>query len=258
MVTSLEHLPFFSIIIPTYNSATDIRRCLNSIASQNFSNFEVIIQDGSSEDETLEIIREVRGKNQSLLIEVYSERDNGVYDAMNKAVLRSKGNWLLFLGSDDQLFESDTLKRVFSLPLKTDIAYGNVKMLHSHHIYNGRFTLGKILFEGNICHQAIFYKKSVFDSVGLYNPLYKVYADYDFNIRCFLNKSISKEYIGGIITLYNENDGLTGRNTPDLAFHNKREEYRQQYLRTVSGKLYPYTRRFKNILEKLKHKLSKF
>ena len=256
MTDGLKNAPFFSIILPTYNSGALIRNCLDSITGQNFKDYEVVVQDGLSKDETLDIIKDVQSKNPSVRIIVNSEKDNGVYEAMNNGIKRSKGDWLLFLGSDDRLFESATLQKVFTLNMKADIAYGNVKMLHSNHVYNGSFTLGKVLFEGNICHQAMFYKRTVFEKVGFYNTAYRIYADYDFNIRCFLNKNIRIQYIGGIISLYNENDGLTGRNTPDIDFHNKREEYRRQYLRTIPGKLYPYIKAFQINLEKLKHKLS--
>jgi glycosyltransferase involved in cell wall biosynthesis len=249
--------PFFSIIIPTYNSGSFIRECLDSITNQDFKDFEVIIQDGCSSDGTLEIIKQVQAENPDVRINLISEKDDGVYEAMNKAIRRSKGDWLYFLGSDDRLYERSTLKKIYSRSPTADVVYGNVKMIHSGHVYNGSFILGKVLFEGNICHQAMFYQRTVFDQVGLYNTAYKVYADYDLNIRCFLNKGIRFQYVNQVIARYDENDGLTGRNTPDLAFHERREEYRRQYLQTFGGKLYPYIKVFQNNLEKLKHKLSR-
>src|SRR5687767_5868627 len=106
--------PLISIIIPTYNSGQVIDSALASVASQSLSNYEVIVVDGLSTDETLQIAQKYL--DQGLKIIVVSEKDSGIYDAMNKGLKIATGRWIYFLGSDDTLFSQQTLERVMSLP----------------------------------------------------------------------------------------------------------------------------------------------
>ncbi|WP_207511696.1 glycosyltransferase family 2 protein [Longitalea luteola] len=201
--------PFFSIIIPTFNSAATVREALDSVLMQTFAEFEVLVIDGISNDGTLQILKEYQIKDSR--IRFISEQDKGTYDAMNKGIRLSKGDWLYFLGSDDALFSNDTLSQVFQKAKETDSAviYGNVKLdgdtgwARHNEIYAGEFNLRKLLSQ-NICHQAIFYQRKVFKEIGLYNDRYKICADWDFNLRCFsrykfayLNIIVAHYYGGG-------------------------------------------------------------
>src|SRR5258708_1387752 len=102
--------PFFSIIIPTHNSAKKLSPCLESIISQSFQNFEIIIVDGASSDDTFSVVNHYREANSN--IRWFSEKDRGIYDAMNKGTSVAQGEWIYFLGSDDRLYENDTLRKV--------------------------------------------------------------------------------------------------------------------------------------------------
>ena len=86
-----------SIIIPTFNSANTLRRALDSIIGQTLNDLEVLIMDGVSTDQTLDIAKTYNDNR----IRIFSEPDNGVYDAMNKGIDKASGEWLYFLGSDD-------------------------------------------------------------------------------------------------------------------------------------------------------------
>ncbi|SOD81204.1 glycosyltransferase family 2 protein [Spirosoma fluviale] len=193
--------PFFSIIIPTYNSARTIDCCLESILNQNFGNFEILIIDGISSDNTLTIARDYDDNR----IKIFSEPDKGIYDAMNKGILRSKGEWLYFIGSDDTLFDNDVLNDVF-IQLsnqEVNVIYGNVLMMQSGLINDGEFNFEKIQ-TNLICHQAIFYQKKVFEILGGYSIRYKVYADADFNLKWFFSERISNRFFNRIIAKYSE------------------------------------------------------
>lgn len=200
-------MSFFSIIIPTYNSSRTISSCLESVSRQTFTDFEILIMDGCSFDNTLNII-----KNQfDCRIKVFSEKDIGVYDAMNKGVLKASGKWLYFLGSDDMLYDKDVLRNVanYITIWEADMVYGNVKMTKEGNIYDGEFSIDKLYTQYNICHQAIFYRREVFEKTGLYNLRYKIWADWDLNIRWFSNPMIKTSYLNHIICLYNNNNGLS-------------------------------------------------
>lgn len=195
-------MPFFSIIIPTYNSEKTLKVALKSILSQSYYDYEILIIDGASKDKTLEFIKMFALADKR--IRWISDKDNGVYDAMNKGINIAKGKWLFFLGSDDYLFEENVLAKVYdsiSAHQGVDIIYGNVTSTYLGEKYDGFFDSMKITHK-NICHQAIFYKKAIFDLLGGYNLKYKVNSDWEFNIRCFFSDKIKIEYVDLIISYF--------------------------------------------------------
>jgi glycosyltransferase involved in cell wall biosynthesis len=125
-------------------------------------------------------------------ISFISEKDRGIYHAMNKGIERAKGEWLYFLGSDDTLYDENTLEEVSPqlMSQRADVYYGNVLLKGdtswalSGTLYDKEFDLEKLLSK-NISHQAIFYNRSVFKRLGGFDDKYKVLADWDFNLRCF-------------------------------------------------------------------------
>jgi len=201
-----------SIIVPTFNSSTCINRCLQSISIQTFRDYEVILQDGASSDDTISKARDFRNANLAMDIKLCSEKDNGPYDAMNKGCRRSTGEWLYFLGSDDQLSDRNVLSTVMtSSSIATcDVVYGNVQVIgdagwaSNGSVYDGIFDLSKLLIR-NICHQAIFYRAAFARRIGEYNIRYVACADWDFNMRCwaksqfkYLDIIVANFYGGGL------------------------------------------------------------
>ena len=100
-----------SIIIATYNASEHIRACLESVSIQTYEDYEVIIVDGKSQDSTLEIIGEFKGKIKNLVVK--SESDSGLYDAWNKGLKLSSGKWINFIGADDIYYSQESL-RIFA------------------------------------------------------------------------------------------------------------------------------------------------
>jgi glycosyltransferase involved in cell wall biosynthesis len=184
--------PFLSIIIPTYNSHAVVQLALDSIRQQDFQDYEIIIVDGSSKDNTLGIIKSNQLRDPRIFF--VSEVDKGIYDAMNKGIDLARGNWLYFLGSDDRLVGNNVLSQIQSYLLKTssNLVYGNVIL--GSKAYDGAFDFEKLLLR-NISHQAAFYKRSIFNAVGYYNIEYKMHADWDFNLRAFLYPENRAEYV---------------------------------------------------------------
>ena len=206
----------FSIVVLTLNSADFIVPCLESIAAQSFSDFEVVIQDAFSTDETVNLVNSFKIQFPSLKLNVYQFRDSGVYDAMNIALENSSGEWIYFLGSDDRLFSDKTLELVSNrLSSNIEVLYGNVISPHFGGRYNGKFTIEKI-FSQNICHQSLFVHRSVFKKHGKFNTKFTVAADWDHNLRWFLDSTIEVVYVDSIIAFYGES-GLSSK-TPDYSF----------------------------------------
>ncbi len=218
--------PLISIIIPTFNSGETLDLALGSICNQTFKNVEVLIMDGLSTDNTLKIAENYRDKIASLFI--FSEKDFGIYDAMNKGIEKAKGDWLYFLGSDDTLYENTTLEKIASVIAlaEVDLIYGNVYSTRFNGIYDGEFNCSKLASK-NICHQAIFFNKTIFKKIGKFNLKYKSHADWDHNIRCFYSSKIKKKFIDNIVANYAD-DGFSSLNF-DVIF-NKIRPYKCLYL----------------------------
>lgn len=185
------NLPLVSIIIPTFNSSLTIAETIQSIINQTYSNIEVLVMDGLSEDATCQIVKEFVVKYS--FITLVSEKDQGVYDAMNKGIHLSRGDFLYFMGSDDVFFEKDTLEKMTNqIEVDDDFIYGNVMFKNNKQIYSGKSSINKLINQQiSICHQAIFYSRQTFKICGKYNLKYFIHADYDFNIRCFKNKKLN-------------------------------------------------------------------
>src|SRR5260370_31295802 len=143
---------------------------------------------------------------------------------MNKGIRLTSGKFLYFLGAGDRLLPGVLEAVAFEIgklpgqdrTARPTLIYGNVNLSHDSRPYDGRFNRFKLL-RHNICHQAIFYQRSVFERLGFYNTKYRSLADWEFNIRCFNDRGIRKRYIPLRIADY---EGV-GKSitTPDLAFY---------------------------------------
>jgi glycosyltransferase involved in cell wall biosynthesis len=199
--------PIVSIIIPTYNAASTLEETFKSIISQTYSHYEILVIDGKSTDPTLDIVR----KYDTHIKKWISEKDQGIYDAMNKGIEMAKGDYLYFMGSDDVFYSDRVLESLFMEAgnLNYEVVYGNVIKKSKGIVYDGEFNPLK-LKEKNICHQAIFTHRRVFDKIGKFNTRYKILADWDFNIRWFTNKNISRRFVHLTIAVYNDISSSSG------------------------------------------------
>lgn len=193
-----------SIVIPTFNSSDVLGRALNSIITQTFTDWEVLIMDGVSTDNTIKIAQSYKDNR----IHIYSEPDKGIYEAMNKGIKKANGEWLYFLGSDDWLLNKNVLQQVFYSEIDGyDVIYGNVEAPQLWPQHSGEWSLETLDY--NRCHQGIFYRKTIFRRLGYYNLEYPVLADYDLNLKWFFSSKIKKKYISITIAHYS----MDGYNT---------------------------------------------
>ena len=194
--------PKVTIITPSYNSDKDIEACIHSVAKQSYTNKEHLIIDNLSEDGTLDIVRKYSALYPH--IHLITEKDNGIYDAMNKGIEKSTGEWLYFLGSDDTFFDNEVLTDLFTsdLAITNDILYGNVQWGPDGTVYDGEFSFLKLM-EKNICHQALFFRREVFSLLGSFDVKYKALADWVLNMQWFGKEDIRRAYLERIIAVYN-------------------------------------------------------
>lgn len=181
--------PKITIITPTFNVGQTIDGTLQTIASQTWRNLEHLIIDGASTDDTVERVMRFRENFPHILL--FSEPDEGIYHAMNKGLERCTGDWICFLGAGDGLYHDCILEELVNVGFfrSEQIVYGDVLIrgeagwARDGQVYDGPFDLQK-LFKRNICHQGIFYPRSTVHTIGFYNPVYKVTADWDYNVHC--------------------------------------------------------------------------
>ena len=174
--------PLLSIIVPSYNNADLLENLLLSLKAQTFQNFELIIIDGESSDKTLTVIEEYG----DMIHYSVSEKDRGIFDAMNKGINVANGEWLYFMGCDDSFYTNDTLETIFNQEISScDIIYGRI-FNDKKGCIEGTAIRNKIdLLNSQFWHQSMFYRATVFKQVGKYNLRYKIAADTAFNIETF-------------------------------------------------------------------------
>lgn len=187
----------FSIIIVTYNAEKTLSDAIQSVLSQDYSNFELVIKDAISNDNTQNIVKNFNDER----IRFFSNKDKGIYDAMNQALQYSQGDFALFLGADDRLSNSYVLKKISNkINDPNQIYYGDVIFERINKVYDGKFNAIKLVTK-NICHQAIFYPKNVYKQYE-YPLKYKLKADHFLNL--FLWNKVKYVYIDEIISIYND------------------------------------------------------
>ena len=237
----------FSIIIPVFNSEDTILIALESILKQSYEGFEILIVDGLSTDNTIKIVEKLNDNR----IKIYSEKDKGVYDAMNKGIHYAQGEWLYFIGSDDYLYNNDVLQTLSKTlnKMKNNVLYGNVLIKGNTgwatdgQVYNGEFSFQKLL-KSNICHQSMFYRKSFILKNQLeYDLKYPISSDWDFNIACRLQSKFT--FINTIVAVFNAGGISTGKSITEPFLDERRVKYAHLY-----EKYKP------NLVQKLKYKIN--
>lgn len=223
-----------SVVIPTFNAERTLVRCLDSIVAQTYPWIEVVVVDGGSTDGTLEIIRGYAGKLPRL--RTVSESDAGIYDAMNKAVALCTGSWVYFIGSDDELFAADSLATMAAhFDSDVDFVYGNVMRMTTRRVEGGPFDRDRLLTQ-NMCHQAIFYRRDLLSRVGPFNLDYKVYADWDLNIRCFALPCRAR-HVESTVCKY-DGTGFSSNTTDQVFLQRKLQEISRLYRCSFWGRVF--------------------
>ena len=182
--------PKISIIIPVLDNLEGLQKTIDSIKAQTFSDFEVWIIDGNSSIPIHTYLDTLEAPFFYL-----SEKDKGIYDAMNKGISLAKGEWLYFLGAGDLLDNENVLGVVSkNLNSKLDILYGNIRYDTTKFI--SRFS-SLLWIKNSLHHQSVFYNKKLFTKIK-YEITYEVLADYDFNLDLY-SKKIKAEKIDVMI-----------------------------------------------------------
>ncbi len=192
-----------SIITATYNSASTIAETIQSVLSQTYEEIEYIVVDGLSKDTTIDIVRSYESRFQGRMQWV-SEKDCGMYDAMNKGIRMATGDVIGILNSDDFFTSDDIIARMATAfeDSAIDAVYGDI-----HFIRNGepdkcvryysskRFSPGWLRFGFMPAHPSFYARREVFERAGLYKIDYKIGSDYEMMVRLFCKHKIHAKYM---------------------------------------------------------------
>ena len=183
--------PYFTIITVSYNSQNTIERTIKSVLNQSYKNFEYIVVDGASTDRTNDIIESYKEQFKGNLIHI-SERDNGIYDAMNKGITLAKGEIIGLLNSDDYYFENslDIVHEAYSNISKNNVLTGELifKSKAGEQLLKTsekRFRKKMKQYKTGVRHPATFVPKVIYEKVGLFNLDYKIASDAEMMFRIF-------------------------------------------------------------------------
>lgn len=185
-------LPVVSIITIVWNSKALIKHTIDNILLQSYPNIEYIIIDGASNDGTVEVIQSYNKQ----LSYWCSEKDGGLYDAMNKGIQAATGDYIWFINSGDSIYESTTLEKIISTCENADILYGDTMYTDDKfhdigtrenflpHKIPEQLSVKSLYYGMAVCHQSFIVKKSI---APLYDLQYRISADYNWQISCVKN-----------------------------------------------------------------------
>lgn len=214
-----------SVITVCKNAENTIEKTLQSVFKQTYKNIEYIVIDGVSTDKTLEIVDNYKDK----IAYIVSEKDTGIYNAMNKGVKLATGDVLYFLNADDSVYDENVFQDIVNAFKENnpDVVFGdmlcsnnrqlsdeqvNMKPgdIYKYNFFNSSFSF----MEQSICQQVMFYKKSLFDKYGHYDESYKIYGDWEINARFMLKHNCSCKYIDRTIADF-ELGGISTKKTSE-------------------------------------------
>jgi len=200
-----------SIITATYNSGKTLRDTIESVLRQSYTDYEYILKDGGSKDDTLEIVKAYAPKFGDK-IKVISEPDQGIYDAMNKGIQMATGDVIGILNSDDFYTSADALQVIADTFANNDIdaTYGDIHFVNDDDLSKCVRYYSSAIFRRSFmrfglmpAHPSFYCKKAVYEKYGSFDTSYKVAADFENLLRII--------YVGNIRTKYIPKDFVTMR-----------------------------------------------
>jgi glycosyltransferase involved in cell wall biosynthesis len=195
--TSSAEMPLVSVITVVLNGEKFIEETFKSVFAQSYKNIEYIVVDGGSKDDTLDIIK----KNEDRIDFWISEKDQGIYYAMNKGITLATGEIIGILNADDH-YSKDCVQHVVDAYLRTkaDVIHGDIILITGTQS-RMKPDIATMNEKPSIFHPTCFVKKSVYQSIGAFDTRYRISSDYDFLLRC-LKKGCTFHYVPEVLTYF--------------------------------------------------------
>jgi len=190
----------FTVITATYNNQNTIADTIDSVISQTYTNIEHIIIDGKSSDNTISVIEKKTDK----VTKIISEKDSGIYDALNKGINEATGDVIVFLHADDIFGNETIIEKASKLFMKTkaDGIYGDLQYVSKEdtnkiirHWKAGTYSFCKLKTGWMPPHPTFFIKKEIYDKYGLFDTNFSIAADYDIILRFLGKYKINTAYL---------------------------------------------------------------
>ena len=199
-----------SIVTINYNNKKGLAKTIESVTNQEFKDFEWIIVDGGSTDESVALIQD----NLTHIDYWLSEKDQGIYDAMNKGIKASTRDYILFLNSGDYFYTNEATKIIDTIDRNTDfVIFDYMKKMTSDILKIEQNVVPRsYLIDGMFCHQSVLHKRTLFDKIGLYDTSYEIAADYALFLKGFFEHNATFNYINKALVLYDDTEGISDYN----------------------------------------------
>lgn len=200
-----------SIVTINYNNKKGLAKTIESVVNQEFKNFEWIVIDGGSTDQSVALIQD----NLTHIDYWVSEKDQGIYDAMNKGIKASTRDYVLFLNSGDYFYTKNASKVIDSIDCNVDfVIFDYMKKLISGILkIDQNVKPRSYLIDGMFCHQSILHKRTLFDKIGLYDTSYEIAADYALFLKGFFKYNATFYYVNKALVLYDGREGVSYYNS---------------------------------------------
>ena len=207
----------FTVVTVCYNAEKEIRKTMKSVLEQDCTDFEYLILDGASNDGTISVAETFRSafEKRKVALRIFSEPDRGVYDAMNKALKKAKGKYLIFMNAGDAFHEKKVLSEVmshlnsFSEEQRPDVVYGDFQKISDNEAVTYTVQPLEMLKKNMIfCHQATFIRRNVHKKYP-YDRRYGIVADYNSFLKMYLD-GVSFDYLPIIMADY-DLSGISSR-----------------------------------------------
>ncbi len=223
-------MPAVSIITINLNNSKGLQQTMQSVFAQTFPDYEYIVIDGASEDGSKEYIEQHAEK----LTHWISEKDSGIYNAMNKGIARARGEYLLFLNSGDYFYNPESLHLLSKKTGDRKIVYGNVLVNEKdgkEWVYKFPDELSFGFFNyTNLPHQATLIKKELFQKIGLYDERYKVVSDWKFCMDAICKYNCTYQHVNETIAVFNTGGISTNPETKELIANEREDVFKNGYV----------------------------
>lgn len=218
-----------SLITVSYNACDSLEETIKSVRAQEFKDFEYIIIDGGSKDNTSMMVKDYQD-----LISLYvSEPDGGIYEALNKGLSYAKGRVIGFIHANDRFANTQVLSKIASLFDKEnpDVVYGDLQYVSSfeplqifRNWKSGNFDASKVRRGWMPPHPSVYFSREVLQKVGDFDTSYKISADYEWLLRLMLREDITLAYLPEVL-VYMAIGGASNRSLKGI-IQKSREDYR--------------------------------
>ena len=224
----------FSVIVVCLNAEKTIKSTLNSILCQTFKDYEIIIKDGVSKDNTIKLIPEDKR------IHTIINTDSSVYDAMNQALNYANGQYIIFMNCGDTFYDSGVLERIYDQIVVNQLE--GMEVIYGDYIKNQKeykqtpIIDRKYMINGGLCHQTVFFGRKVFEEYGNFDVNFRICADYEIMARVLAN---NVRYIHINIPICNYLGGGISEKAENINLVKKEGKLvRQRYFNRIERTLY--------------------